>query len=156
MTTEVVALLFYGPGNGAWDLIQQDARIQVARAAKVPEPVILEAIEQGDVEQTGGQVNWSALAQAYTEKQVRTRLRGYAIVSTVVGARLGARALLAALPSVAAGTTRIGAGWRVVQAGRLAGRLGLRAVPWIGWGLVAWDIYTLTTRGELWGVEVFD
>jgi hypothetical protein len=101
-------------------------------------------------------VNWSALAQAYTEKQVRSRLRGYAIVSTVVGARLGARALIAALPSVAAGTTRLGAGWRVVQAGRVLGRVGVRAVPWIGWGLVAYDIYTLTTRGELWGVEVFD
>lgn len=149
-------MLFYGPGNGDWDLIQQDARIEVARSSNIPEPIVLEAIEQAQVEQTGASVNWSALAQAYTEKQVRSRLRGYAIVSTVVGARLGARALIAALPSVAAGTTRLGAGWRVVQAGRVLGRVGVRAVPWIGWGLVAYDIYTLTTRGELWGVEVFD
>lgn len=34
-------------------------------------------------------------------------------------------------------------------------KLGLRAIPYIGWGLLAWDVYTVTTRGELWGVKLY-
>lgn len=151
----MVGLLFYGPGNSDWDLIQQSARIQVAQSAKVPDEVILRAIEQVEVEQTGSQINWQELAQAYTEKKVRSRFVGYGIVSLVVGARLGGRALIAALPSAAAGSTRLGFGWRAVNAARFVGRGATRAIPWVGWAMVGWDIYTLTTRGELWGVKVF-
>jgi hypothetical protein len=34
-------------------------------------------------------------------------------------------------------------------------KLGLRVIPYVGWGLLAWDVYTVTTRGELWGVQLY-
>lgn len=39
---------------------------------------------------------------------------------------------------------------------RGATKLGLRALPVIGWGLLAYDVYTVSTRGELWGVKVYE
>ena len=34
-------------------------------------------------------------------------------------------------------------------------KAGFRIIPYVGWGLLAWDIYTVTTRGELWGVKLY-
>ena len=34
-------------------------------------------------------------------------------------------------------------------------KLGLRIIPYVGWGLLAWDVYTVSTRGELWGVKLY-
>jgi len=31
-----------------------------------------------------------------------------------------------------------------------------RVVPYVGWGLAAWDVYTITMRGELWGVQIYE
>lgn len=39
---------------------------------------------------------------------------------------------------------------------RVGAQLGLRAVPIIGYGLLAYDIYTLSVHGELYGVQVWD
>ena len=38
---------------------------------------------------------------------------------------------------------------------RAVARTPLRVIPYIGWGLLAWDVYTVTTRGELWGVKLY-
>lgn len=34
-------------------------------------------------------------------------------------------------------------------------RLGIRAVPVLGWGFLLYDIYTVTFKGELWGVSLW-
>ena len=39
---------------------------------------------------------------------------------------------------------------------RVGSQLGLRAVPIIGYGLLAYDIYTLTAHGELMGVKIYE
>ena len=39
---------------------------------------------------------------------------------------------------------------------RAGAQLGLRAVPIIGYGLLAYDIYTLTAHGELMGVKIYE
>lgn len=39
---------------------------------------------------------------------------------------------------------------------RVSAQLGLRAVPIIGYGLLAYDIYTLTAHGELYGVKIYE
>ena len=35
-------------------------------------------------------------------------------------------------------------------------RVGLRAIPVVGWGFLAYDVFTVTTRGELWGVKLYE
>jgi hypothetical protein len=39
---------------------------------------------------------------------------------------------------------------------RVGAQLGLRAVPIIGYGILAYDIYTLTAHGELMGVKIYE
>jgi hypothetical protein len=39
---------------------------------------------------------------------------------------------------------------------RAGTQIGLRAVPIIGYGLLAYDIYTLTAHGELMGVKIYE
>lgn len=34
-------------------------------------------------------------------------------------------------------------------------RLGVRAIPIAGWGFLLYDIYTVSTKGELWGVSLW-
>lgn len=34
-------------------------------------------------------------------------------------------------------------------------RVGIRAIPVLGWGFLAYDIYTVTFKGELWGVSLW-
>lgn len=42
---------------------------------------------------------------------------------------------------------------RVVVRGLSRG--AFRVIPYVGWGLLAWDVYTVSTRGELWGVKLY-
>lgn len=39
---------------------------------------------------------------------------------------------------------------------RAGATLGLRAVPIVGYGILAYDIYTLTAHGELMGVKIYE
>lgn len=39
---------------------------------------------------------------------------------------------------------------------RVGSQLGLRAIPIIGYGILAYDIYTLTAHGELMGVKIYE
>jgi len=39
---------------------------------------------------------------------------------------------------------------------RAGAKVGLRIVPVVGYALLAYDIYTITTRGELWGVKIYE
>ena len=39
---------------------------------------------------------------------------------------------------------------------RVGSQLGLRAVPIIGYGVLAYDIYTLTAHGELAGIKIYE
>lgn len=39
---------------------------------------------------------------------------------------------------------------------RVSSQIGLRAIPIVGYGLLAYDIYTLTAHGELMGVKIYE
>lgn len=39
---------------------------------------------------------------------------------------------------------------------RAAAQIGLKAIPIVGWGFLAYDIYTVAAHGELWGVKLYE
>lgn len=43
---------------------------------------------------------------------------------------------------------------RLVKRGAV--RLGARAIPILGWGFLGYDVYTVTVKGELWGVKLYE
>lgn len=43
---------------------------------------------------------------------------------------------------------------RLVKRGLV--RVGARAIPVLGWGFLAYDVFTVTVHGELWGVKLYE
>ena len=167
-------MLFYGPGNGEagidWEAFQIQHRSQQALTAGVPESSVRDflIIPLGD----RGRLNFTGLTRAYAERQVKRRARAYAAVLslqygipfiTKQAAFLRYQSAYAALDvGVSVGARRIAtreaaeaAMFRVLMR-KAPVRIVSRVVPYVGWGLAAWDIFTITTRGELWGVQIYE
>jgi len=167
-------VLFYGPGNGEagihWTVFQGQYRTELALEAGVSEETIRNylVIPLGD----RGRLNFSGLTRAYAERQVKRKLKAYTAIVTLqygvpfvnrtiawqryksaympldLAAKGGARKI-ATKEAVEFGVYR-------VLARKAPVRVISRVVPYVGWGLAAWDIYTITFRGELWGVQIYE
>ena len=145
-------MLFYGPGNGAWLSMNNQRNGDLAKRSGVSAEVIQEA----QLKAVGRVLNWRGLTVALQEREVKKAVRRTAAGAVAVSLPWVARGILYSLPSVARGTTRVGIGYRIGRfAMRGAPRALTRAVPILGWALLAWDVYTVTTRGELWGVQIW-
>lgn len=167
-------MLFHGPGNGEaginWMAFQSQYRANLAISAGVPEKRVRDylVIPLGD----HGRLNFSGLTRAYAERQVKRRIKAYTALLTLQygipfvtrqAAWLRYQAKYAALDAAAGGAVRRIAAKEATEAaiGRLLirrapTRVVSRFIPYVGWGLAAWDIYTITFRGELWGVQIYE
>lgn len=159
-------VLFYGPGGGEagvdWQRFQLEFLVEQAQRAGVPESKIQESL----VLNVGpyGRFNFDGLTRAYGERQVKRRIKAYsAILAIQLGIPFIGRQVLN-LPRFAAakGVTRVTATdvgihaiFRLSQR-KIATRTLTRFIPYVGWGLAAWDIYTIIFRGELWGVQIYE
>lgn len=160
-------MLFYGPGSGpanspAWLSFQNQFRTELALEAGVSEKVVHNAL----VLQVGDRhrLNFNGLGRAYGERQVKRRIKAYsAILAFQYGVPFVGRQILS-LPrfSAAAGVTRVTAtdvgvyGLFRLSQRKVGVRVLSRFIPYVGWGLAAWDIYTIIFRGELWGVQIYE
>ncbi len=154
-------MLFYGPGNVSlinWQTLNLEHRNAVAANAGISNATIQRANNQL-VFIGPKNVNWRDVANAgartYVERLgsssklfvglalTRAALGGTALALESYGYRVGSKA---------ADRAAI----RFATVFRLTGRVGGRLIPYVGTALIAYDVYTLTTRGEIWGVEVFE
>tara|TARA_Y100000004_G_scaffold187399_1_gene240145 strand:- start:579 stop:1061 length:483 start_codon:yes stop_codon:yes gene_type:complete len=158
-------VLFYGPGGGEtvdWQRFQLELYVDQAERLGVPESAIQESL----VLNVGryGRFNFDGLTQAYAQRQVKRRVKAYSLILAIqYGIPFVGRQVLN-LPRFAAakGVTRVTATdvgvmaiFRLSQR-KLATRTLTRFIPYVGWGLAAWDIYTVIFRGELWGVQIYE
>lgn len=170
----MATLLFYGPGNGEaginWKVFQGQYQADLAIGAGVPESTVrnLLIVPLGDY----GRLNFSGLTKAYATRQVKRRIKAYtAILTLQYGipfvtrqvAWLRYQSAYQALDVAAGGAVRRIATKEAAEAAvfrvlarKAPVRVISRVVPYVGWGLAAWDIYTITFRGELWGVQVYE
>lgn len=145
-------MLFYGPGNGDWISFVNQTNGDVARRAGVPASVIQDA----QLEAIGRRFNWQGLTAAYGEREVKKRARRTALAAAAASTPYVFRGILAALPSKPAGPTPVGKGYRTIRfVQRFAPRALGRLIPYVGLAFIAYDVYTVTTRGELWGVKIW-
>lgn len=160
-------LLFYGPGSGpanspAWLSFQNQFRTETALQAGVAESVVNDLL----ILQIGDQrrLNFNGLTKAYAQRQVKRRVKAYtAIVAFRYGIPFVGRQILNHPRfAVSRGVTRVTATdigiyalFRTSQK-KVGVRLLSRFIPYLGWGLAAWDIYTIIFRGELWGVQIYE
>ncbi|WP_438995708.1 hypothetical protein [Poseidonia sp.] len=166
--------MFYGPGNGEaginWTVFQGQYQTELAIEAGISQETIRNylVIPLGD----RGRLNFSGLTRAYAERQVRRRIKAYtAIITLQYGVPFVTRQIAwmryqrayAPLDIAAKGAARKIATKEAIEFGafrllarRAPVRVISRVVPYVGWGLAAWDIYTITFRGELWGVQIYE
>lgn len=78
-----------------------------------------------------------AAARALVQRSLQSTSTGAMGMTTVATKRAARRAIIKRV--AARGVTKV----------------GLRVIPYVGWGLLAWDVYTVSTRGELWGVKLY-
>jgi hypothetical protein len=141
---------------------QNQFRTELALEAGVSEKVVHNAL----VLQIGDRhrLNFNGLGRAYAERQVKRRVKAYsAILVFQYGIPFVGRQILS-LPrfSAAKGVSRVTAtdaavyGLFRVSQRKIGVRALSRFIPYVGWGLAAWDIYTIIFRGELWGVQIYE
>jgi hypothetical protein len=154
-------MLFYGPGNVSlinWESLNLEHRNAVAANAGISNATIQRANNQL-VFIGPRNLNWREVANAGAKTYVE-RLTSSA--KLYVGLRLTRAALGGSALALESYYYRTGAkaadraAIRLATAFRLTGRVGGRLIPYVGTALIAYDVYTLTTRGEIWGVEVFE
>jgi len=166
-------MLFYGPGGGDfvdWQAFQTMGMVDDALALGISEKTIRNylVIPLGH----RGQLNFHGLTRAYAERQVKRRLKAYtAILTLQYGIPFATHHLAwvryqrayAALDVAAGGAVRRIAAKEAAEAAvfrvlarKAPVRVLSRVVPYVGWGLAAWDVYTITFRGELWGVQIYE
>ena len=79
--------------------------------------------------------------------------------SIIAAQRLGLQYTQTSLSAASAAgvTSRRQARRQIVKrlAKRGIARVGVRAIPILGWGFLAYDIYTVSFKGELWGVSLW-
>ena len=166
--------MFYGPGGGEagidWIAFQSQHRAQIAIEAGVPDREVRDylVIPIG----SHGQLNFHGLTRAYAERQVKRRIKAYTALLTLQygipfvtrqAAWMRYQAKYAALDAAAGAALRKYGTREVVEYGvaralvkKAPTRVISRFIPYVGWGLAAWDIYTITFRGELWGVQIYE
>ena len=153
-------MMFYGPGNGGGlDWVSFNNQLNGDRAAALGVPKLV--IRDAQLEAVGRRFNWNGLGQALVEEKIQRRLTRSGVgVGLAVAPFLG-RALVANLPNWvgagAVGSTRAVTRYGVARAltSRAPRRLFVRVVPYLGWAMLAYDIYTITFKGELWGVQLW-
>ena len=158
-------MLFYGPGGGEfvdWQRFQLELYVDQAERLGIDQ----KTIEASLVLNVGnfGRFNFDGLTKAYAERQVKRRIKAYGVILAIqLGIPFVGRSVLN-LPRFAAakGVTRVTATdvgimaiFRLSQK-KLATRFLTRFIPYVGWGLAAWDVYTIIFRGELWGVQIYE
>ena len=153
-------MLFYGPGNGDgldWVGFTNQLRGDQASRMGVPAAVIREA----QIEAVGRRLNWSGIGEAFLEEKVRRRAQVSAAIYTLAGATWLTRVAIARLPSsvwaAKVGTKKAVTRYAVSRAllSRAPRRLIVRVIPYVGWAMLAYDAYTVTFKGELWGVPLW-
>jgi len=166
-------MMFYGPGGGEhedWQSFQMVVNVDDALAVGVPESTLRENL----LFQIGshGRFNFNGLSKAYAQRQVKRRVKAYTAIATLhygipfVTRRIAyARYATAYRPlDIAAGaSTRKYAKREVAEftvyrvlARRAPTRVIARFIPYVGWGLAGYDIWTITTQGKLWGVQIYE
>lgn len=169
-------MLFHGPGNGeagiGWKAFQAQHRANQALEVGVPTSVVNDylVIPLGEY----GRLNFHGLTRAYAERQVKRRIKAYTAILTlqygipfvtrqVAWLRYNQTYRALDEAAMAAGLVRTAGKREAVEYGvarllmrRAPTRLLSRVVPYVGWGLAAWDIYTIVFRGELWGVQIYE
>jgi hypothetical protein len=175
--------LFHGPGGGpgSWMSIQNQMMGDMAIRSGVSKTTVLTVQEFATVRK----INWQAIkskvasqllgprlfALADSVITARWALQFYYSVSltnlTLAASKGGIKAAAAqqailrvtaaggstVAPTITRQAARAAIRRQIVKRGAV--KLGLRAIPYVGWGLLAWDVYTITTRGELWGVKLY-
>jgi len=160
-------VLFYGPGGGElldWQQFQNTLNVDDALAVGVPEKVIRENL----ILQIGshGRFNFNGLSKAYAQRQVKRRIKAYTLVATLhygipfVTRQIAYRRMLSygttsSVARITARETAETAIYRVLLR-RAPTRVLTRFVPYLGWGLAGYDIYTIAFKGELWGVQIYE
>lgn len=155
-----MAMMFYGPGNGDgldWVSFTNQIRGDQARRLGVPADVIRDA----QLEAVGRRFNWEAIGQQLLEEKIQRQLRIRAIGYALAAAPMIGQAIIARLPSsvwaAKVGSKKAVKRWAVARAltSRAPRRLFVRVIPYVGWAMVAYDVYTVTFKGELWGVQLW-
>lgn len=160
-------MLFYGPGGGEyidWQTFQIEINTDQALRAGVPEAVVRDhlIINVGE----HGRFNFQGLSKAYAKRQVKRRIKAYTLLITLqygipfITRQVAYRRMLAygTLSSTAKIGTREAletAVFRVLMK-RAPSRLLTRFIPYLGWGLAGYDVYTILFKGSLWGVQIYE
>ena len=159
--------MFYGPGGGeyiSWQEFQMVTANEQAIRAGVPETVIRDRLILQISE--GSQLNFNGLTRAYTERQVKRRIKAYTLLVTLqygipfVTRQIAYRRMLSygTTSSLARITAKETAETLVYRAllRRAPTKVLTRFIPYLGWGLAGYDIYTIAFKGSLWGVQIYE
>lgn len=161
--------MFYGPGGGeyiSWQEFQMTTANEQAIRAGVPEKVIRDRLILQISE--GSRLNFNGLTRAYAERQVKRRIKAYTLLVTLqmgipfVTRQVAMRRTLHYYAVPRAPLARIGAKetaetlvYRALLR-RAPTRVLTRFIPYLGWGLAGYDIYTILFKGSLWGVQIYE
>ena len=153
-------MLFYGPGNGDtldWVAFQNKLRGDQARRFGVPSDVIKAA----QLDAVGRRFNWQGISEALVQEKIRRHLRIRAFGLALAVAPYVGRTIIANVPSslwaAKVGSKKAITRYSVSRAlvSRAPRRLFVRVIPYVGWAMLAYDLYTVTFKGELWGVDLW-
>lgn len=154
-------MLFYGPGNGDtldWVSFQNQLRGEQARSLGVPADVI----QAAQIELAFSHFNWDAITKQLLEEKIRRHLTIRAVGYALAVAPLVGQAIISRLPAsvwaAKVGSKQAVKRYAITRAlvSRAPRRLFVRVIPWVGWAMVAYDIYTFTVKGEVWGVQIYE
>lgn len=160
-------MLFYGPGGGEyidWQTFQIEINTDQALNAGVPESVVRDHLILNVGEH--GRFNFNGLSRAYAKRQVKRRIKAYTLLITlqygipfitrqVAYRRMIAYGTLSSTAKIGTRETVETAVFRVLMK-RAPSRLLTRFIPYLGWGLAGYDVYTIVFKGELWGVQIYE
>lgn len=153
-------MLFYGPGNGDtldWVSFQNQVRGDQARQLGVPADVIRAA----QMDAIGRRFNWDGISKQLLEEKIQRHLKLRAVGYALAAAPMLGKAIAARVPAsvwaAKVGTKKAVTRYGVVRAltSRAPRRLFVRVVPYLGWAMIGYDLYTVTFKGELWGVQLW-
>ena len=176
--------LFHGPGGSptSWLSLSNQRNGEYARSLGVPSATIYQvqqfqtirtlqwqAISAKAVSQILGPRIFSVASTALTARWAYQFALSVRMTNLTAGLAAGGvkaqAAVQAAQRITAAGgytaatqATRRTARRQITKriAVRGAAKLGLSVIPIVGWGFLAYDIYTVAAHGELWGVKLYE
>ena len=103
---------------------------------------------------TAGLASGGVKAAAATQAAQRITAAGGYTAATQAAQRITAAGGYTAATQATRRTARRQITKRLAVRG--AASLGLKAIPIVGWGFLAYDIYTVAAHGELWGVKLYE